>query len=438
MNSIYLAIIILFTLICPALKTQAATVFNNVEEALAFAEGNAISLNVSKEQYLLSKYDVLIAKINVFNPRGTVTASAIDNLQLPTNFLAGESSGESSGTAQEVQFGMRYASNMTINSQLDIINLGAWEKLKSAKLNEQLAEVNERVAQKSLLESVAASYFNIVSIQKQIKILQQNLANNDSILKIVINKYEQGLVRQQDANQAEVNKLLIQDKISQLEFNLQSQINGLKVLCDIKEEQSLNIYDRGSTSITSLELIGDNILLSSQNQLQKKIARADLKASKKKLYPSISLVGSYSWKDDSEEGFFDKNSSSSQSSYIGLQLNYDIPSASFFGQDQKAESNLKIAVMNEEHIRLQERMNNDQLILDYQKSIATLNNSDKVLALKSDTFDKNRNIYNRDLISTDTLLLSLNDKISSNLTHTVNEVNHQYYIIKIKINRDVQ
>jgi hypothetical protein len=38
-----------------------------------------------------------------------------------------------------------------------------------------------------------------------------------------------------------VNKLLIQDKISQLQFDLQQQINSLKVLCDIKKEQTLNV-----------------------------------------------------------------------------------------------------------------------------------------------------------------------------------------------------
>jgi OMF family outer membrane factor len=434
-NCLVFVIVTLF--ICPELQAQTSLVFKNVDDALAYAEENAVSVNVSREQYLLAKYDILMAKVQVLNPKGTVTASAIDNIKLPVNYLAGEDAG-STGGSQAVEFGMRYASSLSISPQIDIINLSAWEKLKSAKLSEQLARVNEQLALKTLLESVAAAYFNIVSTREQIKILQQNLANNDAIVTIVTNKYDQGQVRKQDVNQAEVNKLLIQDKISQLEYTLRQQINSLKVLCDIKDEQTLKVVHEEKTVLPVSPAGISNGLLSRQNQLEKEVAESELQASKKSLFPTLSLVGDLSWDDYSNDGFFDEESSSSRSSYIGVRISYDIPSVNYFSKNQKAQTTLKIAELDREHAFLEEKMKNKQLLLDYQKCSETLHNSERIFELKADTFTKNRDIYQQDLISTETLMVSLNDKINANLTHGVNTVNCQNYMTRILINQQIQ
>ena len=81
-------------------------------------------LKISNEQVALSKYQTLISKINAFNPRGNATASATDNLQLPTNYLPAQIFGGVPGTFKETQFGhfgIYNILNMTIMEKLNDI-----------------------------------------------------------------------------------------------------------------------------------------------------------------------------------------------------------------------------------------------------------------------------------------------------------------------------
>lgn len=416
-------------------SAQQTVVINDVEDLLALTEKNASSLSIAKEQYLLSKAEVATAKINRFNPTGTVSATATNNIQLPVSFLPGELFGMPAGSLQSVQLGQQYVSNFNIAAQVDLVNLPAWGKVKSAKLNEQINELNRQITQKTLAENVAASYFNIVTTQEQMLILKQHLVNNDSILQIMTNKYEAGIARQQEVNQAKVNQLMIEDQISQLEFSVQQQINNLKVLCDIHFEKDIEVNYSNKASLNPYVGTVNNALMSTQNQLQRALAVQELNTIQKSLYPSLSLVGNWSWQNNSNAGFFDTESAPFQNSYLGLRLNFTIPSSSFFSQKQKAMTNLEIADLNGKHTLLQEKISNEQLLMDYEKGLSIFESSKEIAAVKIDTFNKNKNIFSSDLLSVDQLLVSLNDMINAALTQKVNEINCHYYLTKIAINQ---
>ena len=71
-----------------------------------------------------------------------------------------------------------------------------------------------------MFESIAAAFYNIGSFQEQILITQKNVASADTLLQIVTNKLAQGLIKQQDVNDAIINKLTLEDKLKQITRSL--------------------------------------------------------------------------------------------------------------------------------------------------------------------------------------------------------------------------
>jgi OMF family outer membrane factor len=419
-------------------KAQETIAFKSIDEVLAYAEKNASVFKISNEQVALTKYQTLIAKINVFNPRGNATASAIDNLQLPSNYLPAEIFGGVPGTFKETQFGQQYISTINITPQIDLINIQSWQKIKVSKINENLSETTQLLIKKNLFENIAMTYYTIVSIQNQIKILDTNYANNKKIEDAVTNKNKQGLARQQDVNQATVNLLQIDDKKSQLVTGLLQQKNALKVLCDASLETNFEITNSENKmeNITTIEV--SNKLLSQQSNLQKELSQQELKSYKSSFYPTLTAVGNWTYQDNSNIGFFNKNSNTFQSSYIGLRLNYLLPEASKYLQKRTLRTNLNVAEENAKHNQLLEKNTNDQLKLEYKKTIDSNNISEKILMLKTDTYNKNLEIYQQDLVSIDNLLISFNDKLNAELNKIISQVNANYLRTKININNTIK
>ena len=430
--------IIFFLLLFSNVKAQDSLSLKSIDDVLAYAEKNATVLKVSNEQTALAKYQTLISKINIFNPKGNVTASATDFLELPSNFLPAEIFGGVPGTFKEVKFGQQYISSIGITPQIDLINIQSWQKIKASKINENLSNKTQLLIKKNLFENLAMTYYSIISIQKQIEILDVNYVNNIKIEEVVRNKNKEGLVRSQDVNQAAVNLLQIEDKKMQLETTLLQQINALKVLCDINFDTKLNLSNPEIEINEFQKIEVKSKLISEQSILQKELNKQVLKSYNSSFYPTLSAIGNWTYQDNSNIGFFNTNATSFQSSYIGLRLNYILPESSKFQQKRTLKTNLTIASENAKHSELQEKNANEQLKLDFQKSMDSFIISKKIVALKTDTYNKNLEIFKQNLVSIDNLLISFNDKLNAELSVVVNEINTNYLKIKININNTIQ
>lgn len=430
--------IIFFLLLFSNVKAQDSLSLKSIDDVFAYAEKNATILKISNEQVALAKYQTLISKINIFNPKGNVTASATDFLELPSNFLPAEIFGGVPSTFKEVQFGQQYISSIGITPQIDLINIQSWQKIKASKINENLSNKTQLLIKKNLFENLSMTYFSIISIQKQIKILDLNYINNLKIEEVVSTKCKEGLLRTQDLNQASVNLLQIEDKKLQLEITLVQQINALKVLCDFKSDAKLNISN-SETEINNFKKIEvTSKLVSEQSILQKELNKQELKSYNSSFYPTLSAIGNWTYQDNSNIGFFNTNATSFQSSYIGLRLNYILPESSKFQQKRILKTNLTIASENAKNSELQEKNANEQLKLDFQKSMDSFIISKKIVVLKTDTYNKNLEIFKQNLVSIDNLLISFNDKLNAELNVIINEINTNYLKIKININNTIQ
>jgi len=434
-----ITIIVIFFLNIQFVNAQNALVFKSIDSLFTYSENNSTAIRNGEQKTLLAKWQKISAQANLVNFRMTSNFSLTNNIELPVTYLPAEAFGGAAGTYKEVQMGQQYIGNLSFAPQIDLINPASWAKLKTAVANEQLTEVNNLIAKKMLFESISAAYFNIISLQEQMQITENSLTAADSILLTVQNKFTQGIVRQQDMNDAEINKLTLADKLNQLKTNLQIQYFNLKILCDLPENEEVIISEELNYNQTfETEINVNNQLLYEQSVLRIDSANADLNTNRLMQLPVVSLVYYDAWQQNSNDMFFDKNTDWTNSQYFGLKISVPFPDVNRYTSSRTAQIKRDITIENSQHSQLQNTLNNKQLILDYQQAISQLSTAQKIYELKKQNYEIAFNQYKMDILPTDKLLTAFNEMLTARMNYSIALANVNFRLSKININNSIQ
>jgi outer membrane protein len=433
--------IILILLLLPGIsaRAQEKPTFNTLDDIFVYADGHSNTFRNAGQQNILAKYQTLAAKLGKWNLQGRTSFTMTDNTKLSTNFIPAEIFGGPEGTFRPVTFGQKYQNNVTFAPEIDLINPYAAALVRGAKTNEKLVTVNNLLDKKAVYESISAAYHNILSYQWQIRVTAKSLANADTLTAILQNKQKEGLARGQDVNIARANRLTVQDKLQQLEIQLAQQYNSLKALADIDSAAVV--------SVTVKEALAPNVpqvltatgnLLQRQAEWQIKYQEAALRADKRWIYPTLNLFSSFGWQQNTNNHFFD-DSKWLGTSYIGLRLSIPLlPEASKIASVKYDRVNLQIARNNWQHTILQDKINNNQLELDYQKANKSYLLALQIESLRKDSYYKNLNIYREGILSATDLINSFDDWLNSALNTVAQLANAEYAKSKININNTIK
>ena len=428
---------ITFLLIGTSLISFAQQKFNTLQEVLVVAEKNNYSSLIATQQQHLANLTTTSSYGNAFNPRIPSSISITDNAKLPVTFIPAEAFGGPSGSFKQLTMGQRYVSVLNFSPQFDILNFGSLAKIKSAKLNEELTYHNNLLTKKNLFDQVNACYHNILSFQSQIEILQQNKLKADTLYHIVAYKYNQGLVRKQDLNEAEINQLNITDKIEQAKFSLEQQYLTLKLLCET-DENILVIQQLSSQNFEN-QLQASGNLVEENLKLQYDFARAEYKAALWQNLPTLSFVTSFNWQNNSNTNVWDKQKPWINNNFWSLKLAWDFPTN--VPKLTAVKSNLisyNIAAINAKHAALQTKIQNEQLEKDYSKSLSLYQNNLLIYQLKKDNYQKSKNQFDANILALDKLLIAYNDLLLSELNVATSLASIAFNKSKIEINNQVK
>lgn len=421
------------------LTIQAQLNFTGLDSLLAYAERNSTTIKTCQQQSLMAKWTKVAALANTVNFKSPLTFSATDNSKLPVNFLPAEAFGGPAGTFRQVTLGQQYVSNFNFNPQIDIINPYNWAKVKSASVSKEITEVNNSINKKTLFENIAASYYNSIALQEQISLTEKSLSAADSIQQIVKNKFSEGIVREQDVNNALVNQLNIKDKLAQLKVMHEQQLNTLKILCDISSGTQITLQNTSSSEFTEGNLKSTGSLNNRYNYLQSQFAKSELRANRMAMMPVLSVFYYQGWQQNSNTAFFDSKSTWIQSNYIGLRVTVPFPpDVTKMSQSYTSKINYRIASLNNSHTELQTELNNRSLELDYEKAISSYQIAKQIFDLKNNNFSKSINQYREGILSTDNLLIAFNDMVNSQLNVISAFSSAQFSKSKISINNTLK
>ncbi len=412
---------------------QESKTFSTLYEVLEFSKTKNYSFDNAKLQTHLAELAKKTALGNAFNPKVNTSIQVLDNINLPISYLPAEAFGGVSGTFKEVQIGQQYVSTFNIQPQFDIINLSNFAQIKSAKINEQLVENQNKINEQNLYEKINAVYFNIISFNGQKEVVEENILIAENILKIISEKNKEGIARKQEVNEAEVNLILLKDKLEQLEMNTKIQYEILNLFFENKIESNLKqtIWDFKDQTIL---FANQNNLQNQNSELQTQLAQQEYKSLQYQNYPTLSFVSSFNWQNLSNDNFFASQSNWQNFNYVGLKMGWELPTIQRISNIKSKKIQLEILQKTNEHIKAETESKNEQLNLEYQKSLQQFINFQKVFDLKKDTYEKNFNQFKEGILPLDKLLISQNDMIISKLNIVSVLTNIGFSKSKIEIN----
>ena len=431
-NTHRITIVLLLCLSVTKVQGQDLVKFSTINEALALAKNKNYTLVNAQLQSKIADLTKKAAVANVFNPRVPTTIQALDNMNQQVSFLPAEAFGGPAGTFKEVTIGQQYVSTLAIMPQFEIFNLSNIAQVKSAKINEQLVDNQNKINELQLYTKINSIYSNILSFNGQKEILQENLKTAENIQSIIKQKFDEGLVRKQDVNEAEVNVISTKDKLEQLELNLKIQYQLLNLIFENQTNTEIteSVWNyENSNQITQVK----NNLDVDNTHLQNILAQQEYKSLKYQNLPSLSFVSSFSWQNLSNESFFHTKSNNTNFNYLGLKLNIELPTAQRLANTKNKSIQIKMLSNSEEHSIKENDLKNQQLLLDYEKSVKQAENFKKIAALKKDTYEKNYNQFKENILSLDKLLISQNELLQSKLNVVLALANISFNKNKIDI-----
>ena len=415
-------------------KAQERKTFSNLNEVLTFAKQRNYLFKNAELQTKLADLTIKTAFGNVFNPRVPVSFQLIDNTQQQRSFLPGEVFGQAAGTVRGVVIGQQYSAIFSVQPQFEILNLAGRQQIKSAKINQLITDNQNKITEQRTYDQINAIYFNIVSFQGQMDIIKQNITIADTILKITKNRFNEGISRKQEANEAEVNLINLQDKLEQLQLNIKIQEESLALFFENsiypKITQSVDIYGNNNETMQT-----NNTLQTQNTALQLQMVQQDLRVAKAQNLPTLSFVSSFNWQNLSNDFFFHANSNGIAYNYVGLRANWDLPTTvSKISTLKNKQFQSEILKTTAEHTAKETETKNRQMILDYDKAVAQLQNLKKIVLLKEDTYAKNLNQYQERILGLDKLLISQNELLIAKLNVVGALANIGFNKSKIDIN----
>lgn len=420
-------------------EASGTTVFNSLSELLAYTSNHSITLQNNKlrlDQARKAKLAAALATIDVTG--ALLSAQFTNNTTLGVSLFPSEIFGGEPGTFQEVQMGVQYNTNLTNYADIKLVNPVGWKNLKLSKINIDLTQKENLLSLKNLQENIAANYYNILNVTAQIASSKQNLAVADTLYQISQHKYEEGLISQQDVNESKINYLNTRETINQLEYLLEQYYISLKILCDIPDEEAIEIQQPTSFPLpVENPTVAMNRVNLNSYLVREEYARVAKQSANAAFLPTISLQLSNSNNLYNTE-FKPLSGNWINSNYIGLNLSIPIPSSQAISQKYSAQFDYKMAQNNTREARIEAELDQQSLANDYQKAVSQAKTDKEVLELRKDSFYKNQHLFQEGVIGLDIVLNSFNAMVQAQYALISSEVNVQLNLSKININNKIR
>jgi outer membrane protein TolC len=436
----HIKILITLVTIIISYNLNAQKVVSNLDSLLSYSASKSATIKSGYLKLEQSKKAKLAAIYSIFDLTGNASFNITNNTKLPVSLFPAEAFGGQPGTYAEVQTGIKYNSTANIYGDLKLLNIAGWQNLKLSKINIQSVTIDNQLSRKNLYESIAANYYNIVSLNEQLYTAKKSISISDTLYQVVANKYAQGLAKQQDVNTAKVNLLNSKESYNQIEFIIQQQYIALKILCDIPESENIIINQTmDDITMNMATSVKQNKLKLSSVELKEKEAFNYYRQQKYTLLPTVSLFASNSNQQfGTEFKTFDSDAKWINSNYIGIKAVLMLPSASSITNISKAKYDYLLAKENTLHAATEANLEVSKLNVDYQKAFSQYKTNKEVVVLQNDSYYKSLELYKLGLIPLDQLMSSYNAMVTGNYNLNSSIANVHLSQSKIEINNNLK
>ncbi len=367
----------------------------SIKDCIEYARTNNSNLKISR-------YDEQIARQQVNQVRGrglpqaNINGSFEDRLKIP--FIIFQLPGSTNGESQALPLGKQFNSALTGEVTQMIYDPSFWIGLKAAKSSNQLYQQSTQQVSEQTAYNIASAYYQTIVVQKQLQLLQANLANTQATLASTELQFKNGVAKRVDVSRLRVNASNLESQIQAAELNLVQAQNALKFQMGMELTQPLTLGDTALAFNQEEAVLADVPENFSQNRIEYKILQTNLRLQELDrrntvagYFPSLTGFANYGYVGQGDDAGLFKTSSNGWVDYttstIGLRLRIPI----FDGLQRNAlvqQSKLK-AKQLEENINLtQQRINLEvsNALTQYRNTLQRIENEQQNVQLAEEVY----------------------------------------------------
>ena len=353
----------------------------------------------------------------------------LPEISLPEDLISGIPEEYEPMLAQLSNLDAFYTATAGVQVTQLIYNQSYLTGLKTTKKSQELYELLKSKTEEEVIEEVATSYYQVLSLMLQLNTVDKSLVNLNEIYRIVNLNYENDLVKETDVNRLKVT-------ITNLEVNQQTitnaieiQLNYIKALSGMPSDTTLNL---GAISIDNdkeplmqsplflIESVPSYQVLIKQRELNDQ----EIKLAKAEYCPTLATYGqfnfsSYNIESDIEE-FNNMNT-------IGVQLSVPI-FTSGINQAKVKQAQLKRAQTEENILKTK-----DLLSVSYSSARTEYQTAYNLLEAQKENRDLAFKVYEQTTLQYKEGMASMADVLNVNSDFIQAESSYNQQIIKCRL-----
>jgi outer membrane protein len=328
----------------------------SLKESVQFALQNSPQILKSKLETRKAEAQVAQQK-SAGLPQVEISSNMIYNVKLPTQLIPNFFQGKPDELVP-VQFGTDLNALFGLEVNQLLYSQTYWTGLKAVQELRAMSAILESKTQEDLAYNVARTYYQAKMLEQQKALLQVNLAQVLSLIKVTEKQFENGFARKVDVDQLRVNQVNLQTQLQNLDLQYEQAVQALKFAMAMPQDQPLTLSDTLIADPASLAMPDggtpnfqnktDLLILDRQinlNNLNTEVYRAGY-------YPTVRLFGGYNFQGQANtlKDFGDGNRWFDYSQ-IGLNIRVPIFDG-FLKRSQIQQSDIEVLKLNEDRRQL--------------------------------------------------------------------------------------
>ncbi|HYG14162.1 MAG TPA: TolC family protein [Bacteroidia bacterium] len=370
-------------------------------------------------------------------PQVSLNGDLSNNLKLQTNIIPANPPLFPQET--RLTFGNKYTSVLTAQVEQPIYNQSLITGLKANKPNQEIANLTAEQVKQNLIYNISSSYFQVITIYKQLELLNSNKTRTERLLEVAKLQAEAGVAKKVDVKQVQVSLNNVLAQISVVQNNLQLSYNTLKNAMGIFGNDSIILTDtarwlQAIPQITSVpEFNAANTVDYKLQEKQIQLYDINARSIRARALPSISAFGRYGMNGFGAE-MSDVFSRQFDYSTIGLRFSWSV----FDGFRRNAQ--YRQALYQRDNAQLNLEVNTANQNLQYLNAVSQFRQAQSTLATNKDNVNLATEVYDNVTLQYKEGVGSLSDLLNAESSYRDAQNNYilsliNYYLAQLDLER---
>lgn len=398
-----------------------------LDDLINYALRNKIEIKQAQIDKEIGEREIASALSGWF-PQINANGSIAHSMQLPTTNFNGTN----------VALGQRNTSALTFQADQALISPQLFQASKAAKYVRQQNNLNEESTKINTVVDVSKAYYDILTSEEQIKIINENILRLERQHSEANSRYEVGLVDKTDFKRAQISLNNAKADLKSASENRKYKYDYLKMLLAIPNERPLSLSFINQ-SLESNILLDTTELLQIANRVEfkklenlKDIQRLNTQYQKWNYLPKVNAYANYALNYRNNK-FSDLYTDNFPGSSVGLSLSLPI----FTGTKRIQE--IKKSELQEERITLDLQNLENQISTEYSAAMAGYRANMNEWRNSKDNMELSEEVYNTIKLQYDAgvkTYLELMTAETDLKTSQLNYLNSLYAVLSSKL--DIQ